>query len=94
MQSAATWPRSSSPAAESTQAAWIWCGRRPGHAVHARYPRLRMVTALVDEIVRHAGRSPQNAPRYSIAGELARERGLDGRPTTIEQATLTSRWGE
>jgi hypothetical protein len=63
-------------------------------AIHGRYPRLRMVTALTDEIVRHAGRGPQNAPRYSIAGELVRERGPDGHPTTLEQAALTSRWGE
>jgi hypothetical protein len=53
-----------------------------------------MVTSLIDEIVRHAGRSPQNAPRYSIAGELVRERGREGHPTAIEQAALTSRWGE
>jgi hypothetical protein len=65
-----------------------------GQAVHARYPRLRMVSSLIDEIVRHAGRSPQNAPRYSIAGELVRERGQEGHLTTIEQAALTSRWGE
>lgn len=65
-----------------------------GQAVHSRYPRLQMVTSLIDEIVRHAGRSPQNAPRYSIAGELVRERGQQGHPTTIEQAALTSRWGE
>jgi hypothetical protein len=63
-------------------------------AVHARYPRLRMVTSLTDEIVRHAARSPQNAPRYSIAAELVRERGQEGHPTTLEQAALTSRWGE
>ena len=65
-----------------------------GQAVHTRYPRLRMVTSLTDEIVRHARRGPQNAPRYSIAGELVRERGQEGYPTTIEQAALTSRWGE
>jgi hypothetical protein len=65
-----------------------------GQAIHARYPRLRMASSLIDEIVRHAGRSPQNAPRYSIAGELVRERGQEGHPTTIEQAALTSRWGE
>ena len=63
-------------------------------AVHSRYPRLRMVTSLIDEIVRHAGRGPQNAPRYTIAGELVRERGQEGRPTTMERAALTSRWGE
>jgi HD domain len=65
-----------------------------GQAVHTRYPRLRMATSLIDEIVRHAGRSPQNAPRYSIAGELVRERGPDGQPTTLEQVARTSRWGE
>lgn len=63
-------------------------------AIHDRYPRLRMVTSLVDEIVRHAGRGPQNAPRFTIAGELARERGRDGQLTSLEQAALTSRWGE
>ena len=65
-----------------------------GEAVHSRYPRLRMVPSLIDEIVRHAGRSPQNAPRYSIAGELVRERGQQGHPTAMERAALTSRWGE
>jgi hypothetical protein len=65
-----------------------------GQVIHSRYPRLRMVTALIDEIVRHAGRSPQNAARYSIAGELVRERGPEGHPTTMELAALTSRWGE
>jgi hypothetical protein len=65
-----------------------------GQAIHSRYPRLRMVNSLIDEIVRHAGRSPQNAPCYSIAGDLVRERGRDGHPTTLEQTALTSRWGE
>lgn len=62
--------------------------------IHDRYPRLRMATALVDEIVRHAARGPLNAPRYTIAGELARERGQEGRLTSLEQAALASRWGE
>lgn len=61
--------------------------------VHGRYPRLHMATSLVDEIVRHAGRSTQNAPRYTIAGELVRER-REGHPTMMEQAAMTSRWGE
>jgi HD domain len=65
-----------------------------GQEVHSRCPRLRMVPARIDEIARHAEHSPRNAPRYSIAGELARERGQDGHPTTMEQAALTSRWGE
>ncbi len=65
-----------------------------GQAVHSGHPRLRMVGSLVDEIVRHAARGPQNAPRFSIAGELVRERGPEGRPTAMEQAAAASRWGE
>jgi hypothetical protein len=65
-----------------------------GQEVHSRYPRLRMVPSLIDQIVRHAERSPANAPRYSLAGELVRERGQEGHPTTMERAALTSRWGE
>jgi hypothetical protein len=65
-----------------------------GQAIHSRHPRLRMVTSLTDEIVRHAGCSPQNAPRFSIAGELVRERGLDLHLTALEQAAPRSRWGE
>ncbi|MGI8449549.1 MAG: HD domain-containing protein [Streptosporangiaceae bacterium] len=33
-----------------------------GQAVHTRYPRLRMVTSLIDEIVRHAGAAPRTHP--------------------------------
>ena len=36
-------------------------------------PGCTMATALIDEIVRHAARGPLNAPRYTIAGELARD---------------------
>ena len=57
-------------------------------------PADEKVTSLVDEIVGHAGRGPRNAPRYTIAGELARERGQAGHPTTMERAALTSRRGE
>jgi hypothetical protein len=62
-------------------------------AIHARHPRLRMATVLIDEIVRHAGRGPRNAPPYTLAGELVRERGRDGHLTTLERAAYTSRWG-
>lgn len=65
-----------------------------GQAVHAGYPRLRIVTSLIDEIVRHSGRNPRNAPRYSLPGELVRERGQEGSPTAVERAALASRWGE
>jgi hypothetical protein len=64
------------------------------HAIHARYPRLRLATALIDEIVRHAARGPQNAPAYTLPGELVRERGQEGHLTTLERATQSSRWGE
>jgi hypothetical protein len=62
--------------------------------IHARHPRLDMATALIDEIVRHAARGPVNAPRYTLAGELVRERGQDGHPTSLERAAQASRWGE
>lgn len=65
-----------------------------GGEIHDRHPRLRMVTSLVDEIVRHAARDPRNAPRYTIAGELVRERNEASRLTTLEQAAASSRWGE
>jgi len=64
-----------------------------GEAVHRRYPRLNMVTVLVDDIVRHATRAPHAAARYTIAGELTRERGEHGTPTSLELATNASRWG-
>jgi len=63
-------------------------------AIHASHPRLRMATALTDEIVRHAARGPVNAPLYTLAGELVRERGQDGRLTSLERAARASRWGE
>jgi hypothetical protein len=65
-----------------------------GQAIHAGYPRLRMAGALIDEIVRHAARGPLNALPYTIAGELVRERGTDGRRTILEMAARASRWGE
>jgi HD domain len=62
--------------------------------IHAGHPRLGMAAALIDEIVRHAGRGPLNAPPYTIAGELVRERGQDGQLTTLERAAQAARWGE
>ena len=56
-------------------------GAQPGQSGHDRQGRV-------------GGFEPQNAPRYSIAGELVRERGQEGHPTTMERAALTSRWGE
>lgn len=63
--------------------------------VHARFPRLRMASALADEIARHAARAPENAPPLTLAAQIVRDRaqdpdGLSG----IERMALTSRWGE
>lgn len=62
-----------------------------GEAVHLRYPRLNVVTALVDDIVRHAARGPR--ARYTPGYELTRERGELGTPTSMELAANSSRWG-
>ncbi|WP_031469670.1 HD domain-containing protein [Sciscionella sediminilitoris] len=61
-------------------------------AVHAVYPRLNMIGSLVDAIAAQASRSARNAPRYSIPGELLREREVYGR-TRMEQSFHSSRWG-
>ncbi|MFD7924246.1 HD domain-containing protein [Streptomyces sp. NPDC059740] len=62
-------------------------------AVHAAHPRLDMVRSLTDAIVAQAAQDPANAPRYSIPGELLRERETYGR-TRLEQAAGSSRWGD
>lgn len=62
-------------------------------AVHSNHPRLNMVTALVDDIVRHAARSPQAGARYTLGGEFVRERAEPGAVTFLERTASTSRWG-
>ena len=64
-----------------------------GQAIHDRYPRLNMATALIDEIVRHAARGQGNAPSTTVAGEFIRER-TGGGLSTLERATRAGRWGE
>ena len=59
--------------------------------IHAACPRLRMVPSLVEAIVAQAARSPAAAPRYSIGGELLRERQASG-ITTMEIAAASSAW--
>jgi hypothetical protein len=59
--------------------------------IHAACPRLRMVPSLVEAIVAQAARSPAAAPRYSIGGELLRERQANG-ITTMEIAAASSAW--
>jgi hypothetical protein len=61
-------------------------------AVHAAYPRLNMVSSLIDAIVAQAAKNPGNAPRYSIPGEFLHERETFGR-TRLEHACDTGRWG-
>lgn len=61
-------------------------------AIHDAYPRLEMATSLVDAIVAQARANPAKAARYSIAGELLRER--DASPATgLEKAAAAARWG-
>ena len=61
--------------------------------IHAAHPRLAMVRSLVEAIVERAARSPAAAPRYSIGGELLRERQANG-VTGMELAAASSPWGE
>ncbi|WP_330255412.1 HD domain-containing protein [Nocardia sp. NBC_00565] len=61
--------------------------------IHACYPRLAMARSLVDAIVQRAARSAAAGPRYSIGGELLRERRADG-VTSLEFAAASSVWGE
>ena len=59
--------------------------------IHAAYPRLMMVRSLVDAIVERAARSPAASPRYSIGGELLRERQANG-ITSMELAAASTPW--
>jgi len=59
-------------------------------AIHAEYPRDGAVTAIVDAVVAHAARSAAAGAPYTLAGELARERGLG--PTRLELSTVTAPW--
>ena len=70
------------------EVASAWASR-----IHAACPRLDMVRSLVDAIVERAARSPAAGPRYSIGGELLRERQANG-VTGMELAAASSPWGE
>lgn len=61
-------------------------------AIHDAYPRLEMTTALVDAIVAQARGNPAKAPRYTLPGELVRERAA-GPATDMEKAAASARWG-
>jgi len=60
--------------------------------IHSRYPRLDMVKSLTNSIVAHATLSTAAAPRYSLPGELARERRERG-VSNMEMAASSSVWG-
>ena len=62
-------------------------------SIHAACPRLMMVSSLVEAIVAQAARSPAAAPRYSLGGELLRERQANG-ITGMDLAAASSPWGE
>jgi HD domain len=72
----------------NAEIAAAWAGQ-----IHAAYPRLGMARALTDAIVTHAARSAAAAPRYSLPGELVRERRDDG-VTGLELAAAAAAWGE
>jgi hypothetical protein len=63
-----------------------------GAIIHARYPRLHMERALVDAVVAHAMKCRDAAPRFSMPGELLRDR-RNGELTSLEREAHTSRWG-
>ena len=72
----------------NAEVAAAWAGQ-----IHAAYPRLGMARALTDAIVAHSARSAAAAPHYSLPGELARERRVDG-VTRLELAAEAALWGE
>lgn len=63
-----------------------------GERVHAAHPRFDLATAIVDVITAQCRETPSKGPRYSLPGELARERSA-GPSTELERGTTASRWG-
>jgi hypothetical protein len=68
-------------------------GDEQARRIHDAYPRLSMATSLVDAIVAQCREVPAKGPRFSIAGELTRERSAPPHLTQLEQAASGSRWG-
>ena len=60
-------------------------------AIHRRWPRLHMATALVDAIVAHAGRAESIPLDYTLAGDLVRER-RDTGTSGLERADALTVW--
>jgi hypothetical protein len=63
-------------------------------AIHRAYPRLSVTRSLVDAIVDQAQARPQKAPRYTLPGELVRERSGPPQLTALEQGAAAGRWGD
>ncbi|MEV6393018.1 HD domain-containing protein [Nocardia xishanensis] len=63
-------------------------------AIHAAYPRLRMVRTLTDAIVDHAARSETAAPIYSMGQQFALERRESGATQLERLAAGLIPWGE
>ena len=62
--------------------------------IHAAYPRFSIARQITDAIVAQVRVRPEKGPRYSLPGDLLRERETAPHLTAIEAATLSGRWGE
>jgi HD domain-containing protein len=62
--------------------------------IHTRYPRLHMATTLIDTIVTQCHTQPTKAPRYTLPGELTRERATPPHTTDMERAAASSHWAD
>jgi hypothetical protein len=61
-------------------------------ALFARYPRLDLTKRFVGRLVEQVEQDPAKGPRFSMAGELHRERMANG-VTELELGARQSRWG-
>jgi hypothetical protein len=61
-------------------------------AMFGRYPRLDLTKAFVSRMVEQVDEIPAKGSRFTMAGELHRERVANG-ITELEQNAMQSRWG-
>jgi hypothetical protein len=61
-------------------------------ALFERYPRLDLTKTFVSRLVEQVEQEPAKGARFTMAGELHRERIANG-ITDLEQGALQSRWG-
>jgi hypothetical protein len=57
-----------------------------------RYPRLDLAKTFVDRLVEQVRQTPAKGARFTMAGELHRERAASG-VTELERSTQQARWG-